>query len=104
VPILLSEPEKDFTGGEFVLTEQRPRMRPRAETGRRACDEGLQAGEIALLSRHHPLLFPDFSLREGGERFLRDSARFVSYGFASHARVLFCHTAAAIVASIWYVW
>ena len=31
VAILLSEPEKDFTGGEFVLTEQRPRMQSRAE-------------------------------------------------------------------------
>jgi uncharacterized protein len=29
--ILLSEPETDFTGGEFVLTEQRPRMQSRAE-------------------------------------------------------------------------
>ena len=29
--ILLSEPEQDFTGGEFVLTEQRPRMQSRAE-------------------------------------------------------------------------
>jgi hypothetical protein len=29
--ILLSEPEKDFTGGEFVLTEQRPRMQSRAD-------------------------------------------------------------------------
>ena len=29
--ILLSEPEKDFTGGELVLTEQRPRMQSRAE-------------------------------------------------------------------------
>jgi hypothetical protein len=29
--ILLSQPEKDFTGGEFVLTEQRPRMQSRAE-------------------------------------------------------------------------
>lgn len=27
--ILLSQPEKDFTGGEFVLTEQRPRMQSR---------------------------------------------------------------------------
>ena len=26
---LLSEPEKDFTGGEFVITEQRPRMQSR---------------------------------------------------------------------------
>jgi uncharacterized protein len=31
VAILLSEPGKDFTGGEFVLTEQRPRMQSRAE-------------------------------------------------------------------------
>jgi hypothetical protein len=29
--ILLSDPAKDFTGGEFVLTEQRPRMQSRAE-------------------------------------------------------------------------
>jgi hypothetical protein len=28
--ILLSEPDKDFTGGEFVMTEQRPRMQSRA--------------------------------------------------------------------------
>jgi hypothetical protein len=31
VTILLSEPDGDFTGGEFVLTEQRPRMQSRAE-------------------------------------------------------------------------
>jgi uncharacterized protein len=31
VAILLSDPGKDFTGGEFVLTEQRPRMQSRAE-------------------------------------------------------------------------
>src|SRR5215470_17227825 len=31
VAILLSEPEEDFTGGEFVLTEQRPRMQSRVE-------------------------------------------------------------------------
>jgi uncharacterized protein len=29
--ILLSESGKDFTGGEFVMTEQRPRMQSRAE-------------------------------------------------------------------------
>ncbi len=29
--ILLSEPGRDFAGGEFVLTEQRPRMQSRAE-------------------------------------------------------------------------
>ena len=31
VAFLLSEPGADFTGGEFVLTEQRPRMQSRAE-------------------------------------------------------------------------
>lgn len=31
VAILLSEPGRDFTGGEFVMTEQRPRMQSRAE-------------------------------------------------------------------------
>ena len=31
VAILLSKPGRDFIGGEFVLTEQRPRMQSRAE-------------------------------------------------------------------------
>ena len=31
VAFLLSEPERDFEGGEFVLTEQRPRMQSRCE-------------------------------------------------------------------------
>jgi hypothetical protein len=31
VAILLSAPGRDFEGGEFVLTEQRPRMQSRAE-------------------------------------------------------------------------
>ena len=31
ITVLLSQPEADFSGGEFVLTEQRPRMQSRAE-------------------------------------------------------------------------
>jgi hypothetical protein len=31
VAILLSQPGRDFTGGEFVMTEQRPRMQSRTE-------------------------------------------------------------------------
>jgi hypothetical protein len=31
IAVLLSAPGKDFTGGDFVLTEQRPRMQSRAE-------------------------------------------------------------------------
>jgi len=31
IAVLLSAPDKDFTGGEFVMTEQRPRMQSRAE-------------------------------------------------------------------------
>jgi hypothetical protein len=45
--ILLSEPEKDFTGGEFVLTEQRPRMQSRAEV------VPLDLGDAAVFAVHH---------------------------------------------------
>jgi len=31
VAVLLSRPDEDFSGGEFVLTEQRPRMQSRAD-------------------------------------------------------------------------
>ncbi|HEY8697129.1 MAG TPA: 2OG-Fe(II) oxygenase [Rhizomicrobium sp.] len=34
--VLLSRPDKDFSGGEFVLTEQRPRMQSRPEVVRLA--------------------------------------------------------------------
>ncbi len=40
IAILLSRPGEDFTGGEFVPTEQRPRMQPRAKVApwpRRRC-------------------------------------------------------------------
>ena len=39
--ILLSEPGKDFEGGEFVLTEQRPRMQSRASVVRLQLGEAL---------------------------------------------------------------
>jgi hypothetical protein len=47
VAALLSEPEKDFTGGEFVLTEQRPRMQSRAEV------VPLGKGDAVAFAVHH---------------------------------------------------
>jgi hypothetical protein len=46
VAILLSEPTKDFTGGEFVLTEQRPRMQSRPEV------VGLRQGDGVAFAVH----------------------------------------------------
>jgi hypothetical protein len=47
VAVLLSEPERDFTGGEFVLTEQRPRMQSRAEV------ISMRRGEGVIFAVHH---------------------------------------------------
>jgi len=47
VAILLSQPERDFTGGEFVLTEQRPRMQSRAEV------VSLRQGDGVAFAVHH---------------------------------------------------
>jgi uncharacterized protein len=47
VAFLLAEPEKDFTGGEFVLTEQRPRMQSRAEV------VPLRQGDGVIFAVHH---------------------------------------------------
>jgi hypothetical protein len=50
VAILLSEPGEDFTGGEFVLTEQRPRMQSRAEV------VPLRQGDaVAFAVNHRPV-------------------------------------------------
>jgi uncharacterized protein len=50
VAILLSEQGKDFTGGEFVLTEQRPRMQSRPEV------VPLRQGDaVAFAVRHRPV-------------------------------------------------
>jgi hypothetical protein len=47
VAILLSQPGRDFTGGEFVLTEQRPRMQSRAEV------VPLRQGDGVIFAVHH---------------------------------------------------
>jgi hypothetical protein len=47
VAFLLSRPGEDFSGGEFVLTEQRPRMQSRAEV------VPLTQGEGVIFPVHH---------------------------------------------------
>ena len=47
VAILLSDPMMDFTGGEFVLTEQRPRMQSRPEV------IPLRQGDAVAFAVHH---------------------------------------------------
>jgi uncharacterized protein len=50
VAILLSEPLRDFTGGEFLLTEQRPRMQSRAEVVSLS-----QGGGVVFAVRERPV-------------------------------------------------
>jgi uncharacterized protein len=45
--VLLSQPERDFTGGEFVLTEQRPRMQSRPIV------VPLRQGDAVVFAVHH---------------------------------------------------
>ena len=45
--ILLSSPGADFTGGEFVITEQRPRMQSRVEV------VPLRQGDAVVFAVHH---------------------------------------------------
>jgi hypothetical protein len=47
VVILLSEPGRDFEGGELVLTEQRPRAQSAARV------VSLQCGDAAIIATHH---------------------------------------------------
>ena len=67
VAILLSEPGRDFCGGEFVLTEQRPRMQSRAEVV-----PLLQGDAVAFAVHHRPVQgtrgFYRVNLRHGVSR------------------------------------
>jgi hypothetical protein len=47
VAVLLSEPGRDFEGGEFALTEQRPRMQSRVEV------VPLRQGDAAIFAVHN---------------------------------------------------
>ncbi|ESQ87148.1 hypothetical protein ABAC460_20470 [Asticcacaulis sp. AC460] len=47
VAVLLSQPEEEFTGGEFVLTEQRPRMQSRPQV------VPLQKGDAVVFAVHN---------------------------------------------------
>ena len=73
VAILLSEPSRDFTGGEFVLTEQRPRMQSRVEV------VPLRQGDAVAFAVHHRPIkgtrrFYRVNLRHGVSR-LRSGCR-----------------------------
>jgi len=67
VAILLSEPGRDFAGGEFVLTEQRPRMQSRPEVVPLA-----QGDAVAFAVHHRPVQgtrgFYRVNLRHGVSR------------------------------------
>ncbi len=47
IAVLLSAPEEDFTGGEFVMTEQRPRMQTRPDV------VPLKQGDGVIFAVHH---------------------------------------------------
>jgi uncharacterized protein len=74
--ILLSEPSRDFTGGEFTLVEQRPRMQSRPEV------VPLRQGEAAIFPvQHRPMQGARgpyrVTMRHGVSR-LRSGARYTA--------------------------
>jgi hypothetical protein len=76
VAILLAEPGRDFEGGEFVLTEQRPRMQSRAEV------VPLRQGDAVVFAVHHRPVqgtrgFYRVTMRHGVSR-IRSGRRFTA--------------------------
>jgi hypothetical protein len=74
VAFLLSDPDRDFTGGEFVLTEQRPRMQSRAEVVTLAQGEGVifavnQRPVRGARGMHRVVMRHGVSRLRSGERF-----------------------------------
>ena len=74
VAVLLSRPGEDFSGGEFVLTEQRPRMQSRPEV------VPLAQGDAVVFAVHHRPVqggrgFYRVNMRHGVSR-LRSGQRF----------------------------
>jgi uncharacterized protein len=74
--LLLSQPGRDFDGGEFVMTEQRPRMQSRPMV------LPLQQGDAAVIAVHHRPVqgargFYRVNLRHGVSR-LRAGHRFTA--------------------------
>jgi hypothetical protein len=74
IAFLLSTPDEDFTGGEFVLTEQRPRMQSRVEVVPLSQGEG-----VIFAVNHRPVKgtrgIYRVSMRHGVSR-LRSGRRF----------------------------
>ncbi len=76
VAVLLSQPGEDFTGGEFVLTEQRPRMQSRPEVIQ------LRQGDAVVFAVHHRPV-------QGGRGFYRVNMRHgVSTVLSGHRHTL----------------
>ena len=75
--VLLSQPGEDFTGGEFVLTEQRPRMQSRAEV------VPLRQGEAVIFAVHHR---PVQGTRGVYRVNMRHGVSRIARGQAAHAR------------------
>jgi uncharacterized protein len=74
VAILLSEPGRDFAGGEFVLTEQRPRMQSRAEVVSLGQGDGVifavrERPQAGARGAHRVVMRHGVSRLKSGERF-----------------------------------